>query len=336
MINHARTLLLNISSQSYNGDMLGEEYIPPFLPIALPTYLQLAHRLIFGSSPDKVFLNFRAYELLSIIHQTELAEFVTALDPRITYQVGNHKDFFRGRFTTEIKKISGTDDARINLVGDAKADNARGRAFFEYLLRVIGDTETTAVTQIIPIYGDVQSRLLVWNAPPPSNPLPLRTARPVMGLLSPDLGVSEPADVPETQLLFQLSLAQANEDLLSTEQPIPFETESRFLARNIALEANLVLPMSSRMRESLQANEPVAEWFLKVYTKPDSAITTCLPKLDMLGEPFYLSLFGVSDYAEPYTTFKNIWFDHPVPAYRLAAFVLAMIYRIDELRAENG
>lgn len=340
MINHARTLLLNISPQSYNADMLGEEYIPPFIPSPLPAYLQFAHRTLFGSNPDKVFLNFRAYELLNLIHSTELAEFIFALDPRITYSVTDNDDFFRGRVTTEVTKISGIDYAQLNLVGTAKPDNAKGRAYFEYLLRILENTETTAIAQLVPIFGGTDERVVSWRVPAPSS-LQMRAARPTMAQttanLGANLGISEPSPVPDTQLLFQLSLNQAAIDLLATEDPFPFKTESLFATRGIALETNLALKLNSTLPlNTPQLSDALAEWRLKVYAKPDSAISVCLPKLELLGEPFYLELFDVDNATEPYTTFKNIWFDHPLPAYRLGAFVLAMIYRMNSARVGNG
>jgi hypothetical protein len=78
-----------------------------------------------------------------------------------------------------------------------------------------------------------------------------------------------------------------------------------------------------------------ARWLVDLVTTPPPAITTILPALELLGEPAMIELFGVKP-VEPYATFKNLWFDHPLPAYRLAGFVLAYIYRINERRAKNG
>lgn len=69
------------------------------------------------------------------------------------------------------------------------------------------------------------------------------------------------------------------------------------------------------------------------YAGPPTAdsLTTMLPILEMLGEPVFLALFGSPD-AEPYTTFKHLWFDHPAPVYKLAGLTMAIVYRTEELR----
>ena len=78
-----------------------------------------------------------------------------------------------------------------------------------------------------------------------------------------------------------------------------------------------------------------ARWLVDLAVDPPPAITTILPALELIGEPAVLELFGVVS-EEPYTTFKNLWFDHPLPAYRLAGFVLAYIYRLNERRSNNN
>jgi hypothetical protein len=60
-----------------------------------------------------------------------------------------------------------------------------------------------------------------------------------------------------------------------------------------------------------------------------------MPTLELLGEPVFLELFGVEP-AEPYATFKNVWFDHPLPAYKLAGLTLAFIYRLEEVRLHRN
>ena len=93
-----------------------------------------------------------------------------------------------------------------------------------------------------------------------------------------------------------------------------------------------VLPLLSS--NAPQFDEVVARWEITTRAKPASAITTAISPLEMLGEPVFLELFGVGN-DEPYETFKNLWFDHPLPAYRLAGITLAVIYRTEEARI-NG
>jgi len=335
MINHARTLLLNVEPRTYNTDMLGEEFIPQFSSIKLPTYLERAHKIIFGTDPDKVFLNFRVYELLSLMHRTELSEFVYALDPRVTYSVTGLSDFFLGSANAEIEKITGVVRSNIHLSGAAVADNSLGRAYYEYVIRVVNDTARTAIAEIAPVTGATTNNTLRWAS---AMPLVFKMQRPVMFAQTEELiGLSEPSPLQETGLQFQLSLGQVNVDLLATEDTINFETESLFKPSNIAVEYR---PKPQTMRMPIlnltAAQQVISAWRLKVFVKPDSAISSCLPRLELLGEPFYLQLFGVGDSTEPYTTFKNIWLDHPNPAYRLAAFALAMVYRTEEVRNDRN
>jgi len=87
VFNHARTLLLN---QSGDPPMLGvwpgEELIPPaYRELTLPQAVLTARDYLFGQQADRLALNYRVRQYMNLLHSTELAEYVTALDPRITY-----------------------------------------------------------------------------------------------------------------------------------------------------------------------------------------------------------------------------------------------------------
>ncbi len=85
MVNEVRTLLLNLAGQGFARGP-GEEYSDPaFKPVALPGYLFAARVAYFGPEPDRSTLLYRVRQGLAAVHATELAEFVTANDPRITY-----------------------------------------------------------------------------------------------------------------------------------------------------------------------------------------------------------------------------------------------------------
>lgn len=84
MINHARTLLLN---QQVDPGELGGEFIPPeFRPVTLPGPLQAVRRLLFGTRPDALKLNYRVAQFLGVLHAGRFSEYVTALDSRVTYR----------------------------------------------------------------------------------------------------------------------------------------------------------------------------------------------------------------------------------------------------------
>lgn len=330
MINHARTLLLNEDSRTYIPNVLGEEYIPDYRKIELPTYLTTARKLLFGADPDRVFANFRVQELLSFIHQTELAEFIYGLDPRVTYWPKNQSDFFKAKTTITALKTIGVAESRLYVNGTLKPDDRRGRAFKEYRLKVINNTASSATLEITSDLGAaVDTRTIEWLAVTPD----------AAGADVTFTGMSNQIPLPNTNLTVQLVIGSVNLNIMALEDLTDAQTESTYLFKNIALERGSdLLQLRTRLPALKIVDEQIviAEWLLQLYAKPTSAVAVCLPKLDFLGEPFYLELFGVGNSVEPYTTFKNIWFNHPSPAYRLAAFTLAIIYRTNELRPANG
>jgi hypothetical protein len=263
MINHARTLLLNVSGLSSQRQEPGEEYIPEtFRPLELPSYLQTPRKVIFGSAPDRYFLNFRARELMAYLHQTELEEYVKALDPRVTYWPEPQRPFYDTEKQLRVTQTFGVDQITPFFSGDLFADNARGRSVREFSLRVESDGMT-------------------WSAL-------LRT---------PDA----PGKVETAEITFTNGLSQK----------LPLSTTGLYF----------------------QIPQPATATDWQIYTrvKPSAALTTLLPVLEFLGEPLFLELFGVNATELSYATFKNLWFDHPNPVYRISGFVLAMIYRTDEL-----
>jgi hypothetical protein len=79
-------LLLNLPA---SAELPTGEYVPPeFRAVAVPTYLQQARDLLFGARPDAAMLDYRLRQYMAMLHATELAEFVVAPDPRITYTPG--------------------------------------------------------------------------------------------------------------------------------------------------------------------------------------------------------------------------------------------------------
>ena len=90
MINHGRVLLAN--HRASNGDFaayIAEEFTPEdFVPVALPAYLRRIRATLFGTDPDRDCINYRCQQLLTILHQTPFAAYLTALDGRLTYATG--------------------------------------------------------------------------------------------------------------------------------------------------------------------------------------------------------------------------------------------------------
>jgi hypothetical protein len=66
------------------------EYVPPmFRTVAVSGAIQKARAILFGSRPDAAMLDYRLRQYMAMLHATELIEFVTVNDPRITYTPGD-------------------------------------------------------------------------------------------------------------------------------------------------------------------------------------------------------------------------------------------------------
>lgn len=91
MINHARTLLMNRADNDF--DRIGEEIVDPtFRPLSdteMPSGAIAIRRVLFGPEPDAEMLNYRCRQLLVLVHATELADYLLALDPRVTYDLAD-------------------------------------------------------------------------------------------------------------------------------------------------------------------------------------------------------------------------------------------------------
>ncbi len=108
MINHCRTLLLNqLYSMKPSIGYPGEEYVPnSFSPVLLHNSLQVIWSVLFGSNPDRAFLNYRLAQYLNLLHNSDLAPYTTCFDPRITYQPSSLGAFNTLLTTPTITKLN--------------------------------------------------------------------------------------------------------------------------------------------------------------------------------------------------------------------------------------
>lgn len=306
MINHGRSLLLNVSGSRYQPQYLGEEYIPAdFVSVALPSYLQTARRILFGARPDRVFLNYRVRDLLHTVHETELAEYLYALDPRVTYWPEPDPVFFKQRKYARIEQIAGPYGARLFMYGRLSADNATGSAYREYTVRIQQSGETNIVVE----YDDPKTA-------PTVTPVDVSS------------GLSSTAPIVGTDLRVRVGGS-------------PIVTADLMLETgyDVLTEALGGVKLESVISDEDEAPVSVFDgsaWRVTTFAPPASAVAV-VPILEVMGEPNLIELFGVSNYDQPYATFKNLWFDHPLAVYRLAGFTMAMIYRTEEIRrGRNG
>lgn len=143
MINHVRTLLMNQPRGSYRVTDPGEEYISPrFIAAAWPVALQLFRNTLFGTRPDRLFINFRMRQIMQLLHSTELAADITKDDSRLTY-LPFRDDMFADVFAVTIDQPTGQ-EAKLTLLGQPVADEYNGRTTSIWNL-VIGE-DTVDVT----------------------------------------------------------------------------------------------------------------------------------------------------------------------------------------------
>jgi hypothetical protein len=291
----------------------GYEYIPPsFRPVTIPPALTIIRNLLFGSNPDNYFLNFRVNELMSYLHATELAEYVYKLDNRVTYWPRIGRPYFEpsSRRVT-ITQIYGR-PMRLNVAGNLSALTAIGKAFNFYTvsLRRAVDNGASILQMEVRYEGKRDSRFTVA----------------VPNLKSPPI-----VSLPDTELNLRLNPSGYSQEYseLMTEINDFIVVESYDPAMTDKLsEEQLSLGVGN------DVSRLDAQWLVETKVNPAPAITTVMSSMELLGEPVYLDIFGVED-KEPYLTFKNLWFDHPLSAYRLSGIVLALIYRTEELRGKN-
>lgn len=151
MLNHARTLLLNISGDSNPGaDFLAEEIVPAeYRKLELPNALNQVRRQLFGSDPDRAMLNYRTRQLLKLLHSTELLEHVVDLDPRLSYDTAADSEIVLDTaFQPQVSAINSPD---LRVLGSPVAPDARGRLAYAYVLRTVGSTQE--VQEIQPYAG---------------------------------------------------------------------------------------------------------------------------------------------------------------------------------------
>ncbi len=95
-------------------------------------------RILFGSSPDRLYLNYRLREYMTLLHTTELAEFVTDLDPRVTYWPLRDTTIFADTFKNQVSLISGSAIATIVVLGEETPNHVLGQLRKEFRITVEG------------------------------------------------------------------------------------------------------------------------------------------------------------------------------------------------------
>lgn len=289
----------------------GYEYIPDdFVPVNLTPGLKSVYRVLFGENADGLFKGLRVKELLAYIHETELADYIYKLDPRVTYWPAQIND----KTLLERKKILITqtrgNPRRLIVTGELTAAEHTGVSYRSYLVALgVGfDSPVPRVyaKQLEPPYGSVFTDF----TPPESTTIRLPNS-------------TLDARVLETTLY-------GDQDNIQTELGgnIIAEVFTQIGVGKLLLETPINFSL-----DNLQ--EIIAQWYVITRAAPEPAIVTAMPVLETIGEVAFIELFGLNN-EEPYRTFKNLWETHPLGTYRLAGLTLALIYRLNELRRKNG
>jgi len=142
MINHARNLLMNVRDTNFNSNVVLEEIIDPnYIPKTLPSYLSSVRRVLFGEQPDRYMLNYRTRQLLSLVHSSELEQFVVDLDPRITYTIDNDPIENPNIFDLYIDQYQGSRND-LGIIGEPWAPDKFGQMFYQWDIQYVGGTTT--------------------------------------------------------------------------------------------------------------------------------------------------------------------------------------------------
>jgi len=146
MINHVRNLLMNVDGSSTPGDMPGEEYIPPaYRAMPLPAALRRVRNVLYGDSPDRLMLNYRTREFLQVLHATELTQFITAFDTRITYDFRPVPEALGTGVV--VSRLAGDESVRFNIYGDYDKIRSQNALYREWDVDVADGTEVSIHTR---------------------------------------------------------------------------------------------------------------------------------------------------------------------------------------------
>lgn len=257
MVNHARTLLANLAP----GDpaLWGEEFIEPtFTPVALPGAVQVLRTVLFGTAPDRAFINYRVRQLLAVVHASDQAAFLTMHDPRLTYDLAETQWLPPAWETPRVFQLTGA-PAPLFFSGTAAAPDQMGKLVLTFTLAI-----------------------------PDSDLVTLQRLTPPMA---------------QTSVPFTFAAGR------STGVPLP----------------------GSGLTCYLGTDAPETSWQVEHWLRPQWDLGSLVAALATLGEPFFLALFGVT-HAEPYQTWRNLWYQSRVLPQRLAGVLLAALQLTEEAR----
>lgn len=150
MINHIRTLLLNATRGGYGPSYPGEVFVPSsFRPRRLTPAALLARHAIFGTRPDRLFLNYRLHQIMSLLHSA-LEEYVLADDDRTSYlRPDDFPELFAGAFGIAVTPRNNA--VALHVIGAAICDDVAGVCERVWQVRISGDEVTVTPRGASPV-----------------------------------------------------------------------------------------------------------------------------------------------------------------------------------------
>lgn len=163
LLNHARTLLMNISGDNDAAGYTCHELIDPdFRAVRLPAGLLRVRAALFGIHPDKDMLAVRCRQLLGLAEATPLLEYLRSFDSRVTYDFSKPVLELPAEPVTVAVRSYGT-HGTLQTLGQPDPPDATGQMRYSFSVEVNEDA-TAIVTRINPPVQTTESVFAVGEA----------------------------------------------------------------------------------------------------------------------------------------------------------------------------
>ncbi len=214
MLNHFRTLLLNLPGREIDPSVPGEELLPlDYSPVTLPGGLLEVRQVLFGNGADAAMLNYRAWQYLTLVHATELEEYVLLLDRRITYDTAK-RGMADLEYGSHVQQLAG-EPATLSVSGQQSAAQGN-RMQRSWLVSVLSSSVATIVHNGLSTNVNYTTDAdLSESIPLPGSELSIQF-RPRVGAIWKILHLARPAaDLPQVLTRLQNLSAEAGIALFS-------------------------------------------------------------------------------------------------------------------------
>lgn len=166
------------------------------------------------------------------------------------------------------------------------------------------------------------------------NYLPVVTPQNPLATGFPVYVAGTPSESTSGQLLFQWSVKVTNGLVVKVTDL----RSNRSAETTVTIENNLTspIPLVGQRNMSIQIGSsaplPVgALWDIQTLGKPNYDLSSVIEQLKIIGDENIYQLFGARN-VEPYKTFRQLWEKEADIHYQLSGFLLAYIYRVNEVR----